>query len=59
MKKIFIDEEIRVFENENAVNKLTQINDSKFYDEIEKGVHKVDKERWVSAQKYEKKNMDE
>jgi SAM-dependent methyltransferase len=55
MKKIFIDEEIRVFENENAVNKLTQINDSKFYNEIEKGVHKVDKERWLSAQKYEKK----
>lgn len=55
MKKIFIDETINVFEGSLAEEKLNGINDLKFLNIKEGGVHEVNEERWLSAQKYEKK----
>lgn len=55
MKKLYVNEEIKVSEGDLA-NELLQINnDLPFFDSSEKGIHKVPKDRWIKAQKYEKK----
>lgn len=55
MRKIFINENIEVFEYDAAEPLLKDKNDLCFFDEESAGVHKVSKERWQLAQKYERK----
>jgi SAM-dependent methyltransferase len=53
-KQIFIDGDTRVFEGEEAAARLAQRNDGRFY-EPDRGVARVDHERWLEAQRYERK----
>lgn len=55
MRKIFINEDIEVFEYDLAEPLLKNKNDLCFFDNIDAGIHKVSKERWQLAQKYERK----
>lgn len=55
MKKLYVDEDIRVFHDSSAEENLKNNNDLGFYDESEQGIHKVTQDRWKLAQKYEAK----
>lgn len=55
MKKLFVDEEIRVLYDKSAEENLIKTNDLNFFNQSEEGIHKVSEERWKLAQKYEKK----
>jgi SAM-dependent methyltransferase len=53
MNKLFIDKNIKVYQGVDAENLISEKNDSKY---IENGaILKVDKDRWLDAQHYEKK----
>jgi SAM-dependent methyltransferase len=51
---LFIDSEIRVFEGDEARARLAGTNDARFL-EGERGVVRVDRERWEEAQRYERR----
>ena len=55
MEKIYVNEQIQVFHGKEAESFLSKTNDLKFFDETEKGVHNVTYDRWLLAQKYERK----
>jgi SAM-dependent methyltransferase len=52
-KHIFIDGDTRVFEGDEASALLANRNDRRFYEEG-RGVARVDRERWLEAQRYER-----
>lgn len=54
MRKIFVNENVEMFEYDAAEPLLKDKNDLQYFDPIEEGVHKVPKERWTLAQKFEK-----
>lgn len=54
MRKIFINENIDVFEYDAAEPFLKERNDLAYFNEEEQGIHKVSKERWKIAQEYER-----
>lgn len=54
MKKVFVDKDINIFEDEVAEKKLNEKNDKKYVIE-NVGIPRVDKIRWEEAQYYERK----
>ena len=54
-KPIFIDEQINILTGSQAIEALRRKNDKQFFDE-NKGVVKVSRERWKTAQACEKKH---
>ena len=52
-EKLFIDKEINVLQGADAEIKIKEKNDSKYI--VNDSILKVDKERWLDAQHYEKK----
>lgn len=55
MEKLYIDENININYSKNAEILLNKNNDLIYYDSETEGIHKVNKDRWNLAQKYEKK----
>ncbi|MCL5030012.1 MAG: glycosyltransferase [Bacteroidetes bacterium] len=53
IKSVYVNENIEVFYGETASDLLTKSNDKDFL--TDKGIISVDKNRWLTAQKYEKK----
>lgn len=53
-KQIFIDRDVRVFEGDEAAARIAEHNDRRFFQEG-RGVARVDQDRWVEAQTYERK----
>jgi SAM-dependent methyltransferase len=51
---LFVDSEVRVFEGEEARQRLAETNDGRFL-EGARGVVRVDRERWTEAQRYERR----
>ncbi len=54
-KKIFIDSDVNILTGEDAERALHKENDAKYFNERE-GVSRVEKDRWRTAQKAEKKH---
>ncbi len=50
---VFVDDQIQIFEGEQALERLAQKNDGRYL--TTQGVVRVDSERWREAQRYEKK----
>lgn len=55
MKKLFVNEQLEVVYDNQAQELLKHTNDLDFFDEGEKGIHKVTSHRWSTAQTYERK----
>lgn len=55
MKKLYVNDEIKILYDEKAEKFLKETNDLNFFNEVEQGIHKVTHERWKLAQKYERK----
>jgi SAM-dependent methyltransferase len=53
IEKLFIDKEINVLQGTDAENRIKEKNDSKYIEND--AILKVDRERWLDAQYYEKK----
>ncbi len=51
--RIFIDSDVRVFEGDEAATRLASRNDARFY-QPGRGVARVDRDRWLEAQTYER-----
>jgi SAM-dependent methyltransferase len=54
MEKIFIDQNLNISNGKKAENLIKNQNDFIYYNSKEKGVHKVDTDRWEMAQNYER-----
>lgn len=54
-KKVFIDSDVNILTGDEAARALQRENDEKYFDENE-GISRVGKERWLTAQKAEKKH---
>jgi SAM-dependent methyltransferase len=52
---LYVDENINVSFGEKAKELLNKNNDIIYYDEEERGIHKISEQRWKLAQLYEKK----
>jgi len=55
IKKMFIDEDATILIDEDATKQLVKINDKRYLENINNGIIKVDNNRWLEAQSYEKK----
>jgi SAM-dependent methyltransferase len=55
MRKIFVNEHVEMFEYDAAEPFLKEKNDLHFYNIEEQGIHKVTKDRWKTAQEFEKR----
>ncbi len=53
IKSVYVSQEVEVFYDENASGFLEKNNDKKYL--TDKGIVQVDKSRWFTAQKYERK----
>lgn len=51
---LFVDRDVRVHRGEDAARLLAETNDLRFY-EAGRGVLRVDRERWMDAQRYERR----
>jgi 2-polyprenyl-3-methyl-5-hydroxy-6-metoxy-1,4-benzoquinol methylase len=54
MNKLFVDKNINVSYGKQAEELIKNQNDDSYYNHEEKGVHKIDSERWEIAQQYER-----